>query len=197
MSALSNCCWVPFLLQPGAKSGSKRSSFQSSPRSSKKQKKEGSSASSPTDMELDSGRSLLRVWLCCMGQAAWEIFISLLGGRAAPHWSAQSRDRPGGRAAQAERASWEAHTESTVLVAALLEASGPITAADTMSARLLSCISQFYTEILLHCVGGKKKKLWPTARCGIAGKAAASSAGIPSQVRTGSYPSCSTADPVP
>ncbi|XP_058512709.1 zinc finger CCHC domain-containing protein 8 [Ochotona princeps] len=39
---------------PGAKSGSKRSAFQSSPRSSKKQKKEGSSASSPTDMELDS-----------------------------------------------------------------------------------------------------------------------------------------------
>ncbi|XP_032166035.1 zinc finger CCHC domain-containing protein 8 isoform X3 [Mustela erminea] len=39
---------------PGVRSGSKRSSCQSSPSSPKKQKKEGGSAASPADMELDS-----------------------------------------------------------------------------------------------------------------------------------------------
>ncbi|XP_051017457.1 zinc finger CCHC domain-containing protein 8 isoform X2 [Acomys russatus] len=39
---------------PSMKSGSKRSSTQSSPNSPKKQRKEGSSAASPADMELDS-----------------------------------------------------------------------------------------------------------------------------------------------
>ncbi|XP_040843005.1 zinc finger CCHC domain-containing protein 8 isoform X4 [Ochotona curzoniae] len=59
---------------PGAKSGSKRSSFQSSPRSSKKQKKEGSSASSPTDMELDSGRPVLFLPDCspCSGGSHFQ-----------------------------------------------------------------------------------------------------------------------------
>ncbi|XP_040843004.1 zinc finger CCHC domain-containing protein 8 isoform X3 [Ochotona curzoniae] len=52
---------------PGAKSGSKRSSFQSSPRSSKKQKKEGSSASSPTDMELDSAAEVPHCSPCSGG----------------------------------------------------------------------------------------------------------------------------------
>ncbi|XP_017504801.1 zinc finger CCHC domain-containing protein 8 isoform X1 [Manis javanica] len=39
---------------PSVRSGSKRSSFQSSPGSPKKHKREGSSAASPADMELDS-----------------------------------------------------------------------------------------------------------------------------------------------
>lgn len=48
---------VWLLLQPSMRSGSKRSSSQSSPGSPKKQRKESSSAASPADMELDSGGS--------------------------------------------------------------------------------------------------------------------------------------------
>ncbi|EFB19373.1 hypothetical protein PANDA_000916, partial [Ailuropoda melanoleuca] len=44
---------------PSVKSGSKRSSSQSSPGSPKKQRKEGGSAASPADMELDSDAEVL------------------------------------------------------------------------------------------------------------------------------------------